>query len=175
MSHVSSQQFQKLIEIAYRYINEKIHDCINNFLFPMQNDVHSCFINHFSFVNLFLPLISIMTKHDSNTNDDQWGNIIILFNYGLDLYFLSLSLSLVNLFLFHEIYWKKYLRKKDIWHKVYIMMEVKRKWHSSFKKGNGNLLTMCYCMKFKCMYIYTIWKMFYYNCWIRWMNLSLDK
>lgn len=71
MSHVSSQQFQKLIEIAYRYINEEIHDCINNFLFPMQNDVHSCFINHFSFVNLFLPLISIMTKHDSNTNDDQ--------------------------------------------------------------------------------------------------------
>lgn len=71
MSHVSSQQFQKLIEIAYRYINEEIRDCINNFLFPMQNDVHSCFINHFSFVNLFLPLISIMTKHDSNTNDDQ--------------------------------------------------------------------------------------------------------
>lgn len=84
------------------------------------------------------------------------------------------SLSLVNLFLFHEIYRKKYLRKKDIWHKVYIMMEVKRKWHSSFKKGNGNLLTMCYCMKFKCMYIYTIWKMFYYNCWIRWMNLSIN-
>lgn len=71
-SHVSSQQFHKLIiEITYRHINEEIHDCTNNIVFVMQN-------NYARFINSFFLLISIMilnTDHDYDDADEQRGNI----------------------------------------------------------------------------------------------------
>lgn len=60
-----------------------------------------------------------MIEHDSNTNDDQRGNIQ---SYLIMDQIYVFSLCLINLFLnFHEIYRKKYK------YKVYnTMMEVKR-------------------------------------------------